>query len=526
MAAAAEMLKEETDMKNDTSLKTRITSIIKCLNEGMHEREEVIAVSLLAALAHQNTFLLGPPGTAKSLIARRLSYAFSDKSYFEYLMQRFSTPEDIFGPTSIAELKKDRYVRKTAGYLPEADFAFLDEIWKSGPAILNSLLTIINEKLFRNGMEIKRVPLKLLITASNETPPDNQGLDALYDRFLVRLNVLPLQGSESFENLLKSTPVKNDIKVPPDIVIKNDEWNKWRSKIQSVGLSRETINIVNLIKLSLEKIKKKPDIYVSDRRWQRAMILIKAAAFFCGRKETNLVDTLLLRHCLWTTKENREETVKIIEKIVRESGFVLECSLDALDKEKEDLNNMIKESFYDSTYYSFGLNGKKCFEDHIEVKDAIEVDQPIKINYNIPMDQIDSKNRFHPFDEDGKELKELTCCFGGTKSYSIIAKDCLIRKGNQWKKLIYKSPPRHNRHKKQDIRSQNVKKFHDERLRKYHKDIKKALDELEKKKKSLELHTPFILSNTRSIAQEGVDGQYKELKIHLQDFQRLFDLQE
>ena len=129
-------------------MKDRITAILKSLNTGIHERNEVIAVALLGALTSQNIFLLGPPGTAKSLISRRLSHAFDTNAYFEYLMHRFSTPEEVFGPVSLSELKKDNYVRKTDGFLPTSDFSFLDEIWKSSPVILNTLLTIINEKPF------------------------------------------------------------------------------------------------------------------------------------------------------------------------------------------------------------------------------------------------------------------------------------------------------------------------------------------------------------------------------------------
>ncbi|WP_290433852.1 AAA family ATPase, partial [Aeromonas caviae] len=189
-------------------LQQRMERLVNAVCEGMFEREEVISVALLGALCGQNTFLYGPPGTAKSLISRRIACAFANPAYFEYLMNRFSTPEEVFGPISIKALKEDRYVRKTEHYLPQADFAFLDEIWKSSPAILNTLLTLINEHTFRNGEQIEQAPLKALVAASNETPDANQGLDALYDRFIIRLMVGPIEQSDNFERLLACKPTE------------------------------------------------------------------------------------------------------------------------------------------------------------------------------------------------------------------------------------------------------------------------------------------------------------------------------
>ena len=196
------------------TLKTRISKLVELISQDMHEREEIIAVSLLGALSGQNTFLYGPPGTAKSLISRRLASAFDKPSYFECLMNRFTTPEEVVGPVSIKALKEDQYTRKTHGYLPEAEFAFLDEIWKSSPAILNTLLTLINEHTFRNGEELVGVPLKALIAASNETPEPNQGLDALYDRFIIRMLVPPIEHKQHFDELICSKPGSTDVSVP------------------------------------------------------------------------------------------------------------------------------------------------------------------------------------------------------------------------------------------------------------------------------------------------------------------------
>jgi len=172
-------------------IKEQITKLLDDLNEGVYEKQEVIALTLLTAVAGESIFLLGAPGVAKSLIARRLKYAFKDGSSFEYLMNRFSTPDEIFGPVSIKQLRdEDKYQRVVENYLPTATVVFLDEIWKAGPSIQNALLTILNEKIYRNGdVIINPVPMKALISASNELPSKGEGLEALWDRFLVRIVV-------------------------------------------------------------------------------------------------------------------------------------------------------------------------------------------------------------------------------------------------------------------------------------------------------------------------------------------------
>ncbi|EAI4098775.1 BspA family leucine-rich repeat surface protein [Campylobacter jejuni] len=301
------------------SYTTKLKSIIDELSKGLLEREEAVKLILLACFSGKSIFLYGPPGTAKSMIARRSASAFGENSsFFTYLMNRFSTPEEVFGPIDIKALKENKLKRVTKGYLPQANFAFLDEIWKSSPAILNTLLTIINEKIYQDGGENICVPLYGLICASNEFPTPNQGLEALYDRMLIRYHVLPLKESKNFQTLLNEESSQDFNQLKQSFSL--DELEDIYLQSQKVKFSDEAMELICEIKAKIELYNQSLEnpqdmIYVSDRRYKQIAQLLKVSAFLNDREEILGIDLALLQHCLWSTEKDK----LILDQILKES---------------------------------------------------------------------------------------------------------------------------------------------------------------------------------------------------------------
>ena len=279
-------------------LTDRVRDIRDGLTTGLVERDVAIRLALLAALSGEHLLLIGPPGTAKSLVARRLRLAFKGAGYFERLLTRFSVPEELFGPLSIKGLEEDRYERLTESYLPAASIAFLDEIFKANSAILNALLTLLNEREFDNGTRRERTPLMAVVGASNELP-EGEELDALFDRFLLRLHVGPVSKDE-FPSLLK---LRDD--AAPDVP---DALKLNRADLDAVQKAAGDVRVPDDVEGLLCDLREwcaAEEITVSDRRWRKVVKLLQTSALTNGREAVSIWDCWLLQHCLWSDAEDR-----------------------------------------------------------------------------------------------------------------------------------------------------------------------------------------------------------------------------
>ena len=281
------------------------------LREGLKahfvERDEIIDGALAGLVSGEHVLLLGPVGTAKSMLARAVCDRIDDASYFNWLLTKFSTPEELFGPISLKGLESDQFKRITENKLPEAHIAFLDEVFKANSAILNSLLAVLNERIFHNGAAPQSVPLLSLFAASNELPEEGE-LMALFDRFLLRFNLDYVGDDQRFLELLQLPD-----EVPPTETLTLQDLERLQAQASQLPIPKALL--ADLVALRNALIDE--GIEASDRRYRKSLDVLRAYALLDGRDAVTEADLKHLAHILWNDPEEYAPVVKAIEGIAR-----------------------------------------------------------------------------------------------------------------------------------------------------------------------------------------------------------------
>jgi MoxR-like ATPase len=287
------------------------------LSTNFPERRDVIDGALAAVLAGEHVLFLGPPGTAKSALARAIAQAFGG-AYFERLLTKFSTPEELFGAISLKALEQDRFARVVTGKLPEADFAFVDEIFKANSAILNSLLAVVNERVFHNDGAPVACPLVTMFGASNELP-EGKDLEALFDRFLLRFEVGYLLRPANLKLVLAAPePTATPMMSMADL-------RKAQGEVAKVVVTDESIEAL----IQIRDACKADGIIASDRRWKKALKIVQAVAWMAGEKKTSPEDLSILVDSLWRDPKDRPKVARLVGKLADPVGAQAAEILDA-----------------------------------------------------------------------------------------------------------------------------------------------------------------------------------------------------
>lgn len=281
------------------------------LGASLIEREAEIEAALLGLVAREHVLLVGPPGTAKSALSSSITKAIDRAGAFSVLLTKFTTPEELFGPIMLSALREDRYERNLTGYLPRAHIAFIDEVWKASSAILNTLLTVLQERIYDNGGARVACPLRLAIAASNEWPSaeDGQELGAIFDRFLIRRVVKPVSPSNRARLLYDVLPAVERV-IDLDTI---DQAADSASKLPVSDAAREILGKI-LDELAAAGIRP------GDRRSRKAVGVARAAAWLDGAAEVLPPHLECLSDVLWSSPEQVEQTNEIVTRLSNPVG--------------------------------------------------------------------------------------------------------------------------------------------------------------------------------------------------------------
>ena len=316
------------------SARKKFLQVYDYITNCCFEREEEALLMLAAVAARQHVFLIGQPGTAKSMMIQKMLECFADDvEYFDKLLTKETSKDEIFGMPDIKELKQGNYKYNYKGFLPTAHFAYLDEVWKCNSGTLNALLTAINERLFHDGVDTVEIPLQTLFTASNELPQD-ESLQALYDRMLVRMEIPRLLKQSSKMKLIDRIDGVDPEPDPPEVLTLDvlQQAYEESKEVTFDDAARDKWAELQQ-KLHMEMA---DSVYISDRRWAMAYQGLKRVVWMNGGDKITKDDFVFLTNMLWEEPQQRSQI-----------GSILSDYMGVLTNKAQELYNRLQSAHED-----------------------------------------------------------------------------------------------------------------------------------------------------------------------------------
>ena len=284
-----------------TDLRAKFSTLRELLTERHIERYDEVEISLVAVLCKYHAVLIGPPGTAKSMLSEDLVNAFGGATLFKYLFTKFTTPEEVWGPYDLMLLKGGSYERILQGKLASAELAYIDEFFKANSAIQNTLLTGMNERQFDNGVERIDIPLNTVFAASNEMP-EGEKLWALFDRFHIRKRVDYIHEPGNFVKMIKA---KDGM---PSLDLTMEDLKVAQDEVSKVEVGDSVYDTLVDIRSDMQM----EGLIASDRRYRQSIKAMKATAWLHERDVVTDDDFRILEHMLWTSPEDIKRVSRIV----------------------------------------------------------------------------------------------------------------------------------------------------------------------------------------------------------------------
>lgn len=312
---------------------TKVNAIWKEMRTQFYERDAEATGLMVATLSRQHLLMIGAPGTAKSALLMALVQAIEGAQSFVRLLTKYTVPEEVVGAVKLSALKLDKFERNIEGKMPTAHFAYLDEIFRSNSALLNLLLTMINERKFDNDGQRLDIPLETVMGASNSLPEEGGELAALFDRFLLRYVPSYIQEDGAFVSMLKAPEPTLRTKITLD------ELHQAQKDTAAIAIPDDVYQTIVTVRKSLGR----ESIIASDRRYKWCLSAIKAHAYLYGRQQATNDDVEILAACLWDEPAQRAKVNKAVLEIANPLQQVADAEMDAILSVLNELGKVKEE---------------------------------------------------------------------------------------------------------------------------------------------------------------------------------------